>query len=214
LSIQIIKRNTVNNISAIEPKELWQNFEALNAVPRPSKKEERVIQFMKDFGENLGLETMVDHIGNVIIKKPATAGMEDRQTIVMQSHLDMVHQKNADTVFDFDTEGIRMIVDGDWIHADGTTLGADNGIGVATIMAVLASDTIAHPAMEALFTIDEETGMTGALELKGGLLTGTILLNLDTEDDNELTIGCAGGIDITATGTYTEEEMPADHTIH
>lgn len=212
MSIQIIKRNTVNNISAIEPKELWQNFEALNAVPRPSKKEERVIQFMKDFGENLGLETMVDHIGNVIIKKPATAGMEDRQTIVMQSHLDMVHQKNADTVFDFDTEGIRMIVDGDWIHADGTTLGADNGIGVATIMAVLASDTIAHPAMEALFTIDEETGMTGALELKGGLLTGTILLNLDTEDDNELTIGCAGGIDITATGTYTEEEMPADHT--
>jgi len=167
---------------------------------------------MKEYGESLGLETMVDHIGNVIIKKPATAGMEDRQTIVMQSHLDMVHQKNADTVFDFDTEGIRMIVDGDWIHADGTTLGADNGIGVATIMAVLASDTIAHPAMEALFTIDEETGMTGALELKGGLLTGTILLNLDTEDDNELTIGCAGGIDITATGTYTEEDMPADHT--
>jgi len=123
----------VSNISAIEPKELWTNFAALNAVPRPSKKEERVIQFMKEYGESLGLETMVDHIGNVIIKKPATAGMEDRQTIVMQSHLDMVHQKNADTVFDFDTEGIRMIVDGDWIHADGTTLGADNGIGVATI---------------------------------------------------------------------------------
>ena len=202
----------MTNISAIEPKELWKNFEALNAVPRPSKKEERVIQFMKKYGETLGLETMVDHIGNVIIKKPATAGMEDRQTIVMQSHLDMVHQKNADTIFDFDTEGIRMIVDGDWIYADGTTLGADNGIGVASIMAILESKTIEHPAMEALFTIDEETGMTGALELKGGFLTGTILLNLDTEDDNELTIGCAGGIDITATGTYKEKDMPADHT--
>ena len=169
--------NTVTNISAIEPKELWKNFEALNAVPRPSKKEERLIQFMKKYGETLGLETMVDHIGNVIIKKPATAGMEDRQTIVMQSHLDMVHQKNADTIFDFDTEGIRMIVDGDWIHAEGTTLGADNGIGVASIMAILESKTIEHPAMEALFTIDEETGMTGALELKGGFLTVTILLN-------------------------------------
>ena len=157
----------MTNISAIEPKELWKNFEALNAVPRPSKKEERVIQFMKKYGETLGLETMVDHIGNVIIKKPATAGMEDRQTIVMQSHLDMVHQKNADTIFDFDTEGIRMIVDGDWIHAEGTTLGADNGIGVASIMAILESKTIEHPAMEALFTIDEETGITCALELKG-----------------------------------------------
>ena len=153
----------MSNISAIEPKELWKNFEALNAVPRPSKKEERVIQFMKKYGETLGLETVVDHIGNVIIKKPATAGMEDRQTIVMQSHLDMVHQKNADTIFDFDTEGIRMTVDGDWIHAEGTTLGADNGIGVASIMAILESKTIEHPAMEALFTIDEETGMTGAL---------------------------------------------------
>ena len=132
--------------------------------------------------------------------------MEDRQIVVLQSHLDMVHQKNNDTIFDFDSEGIKMIVDGDWIKADGTTLGADNGIGVATIMTLLASTDIAHPPLEALFTIDEETGMTGALELKGGLLDASIMLNLDTEDDDELTIGCAGGIDITATGSYGEEQ--------
>ena len=191
------------------PKALWNHFADLNAIPRASKKEERVIAFMKQFGESLGLETSVDHIGNVIIKKPASSGMEDRKTIVMQSHLDMVHQKNNDTIFDFDTEGIKMIVDGDWIKAEGTTLGADNGIGVASIMTLLASDDIAHPPLEALFTIDEETGMTGALELKGGLLDGSILLNLDTEDDDELTIGCAGGIDITARGSYDVEDTPS-----
>lgn len=194
-----------------EPKALWNNFADLNEVPRASKKEERVIAFAKAFGESLNLETKVDHIGNVIIKKPATKGMEDRQTIVLQSHLDMVHQKNNDTVFDFDTEGIKMIVDGDWIKADGTTLGADNGIGVASIMTLLASTDIAHPPMEALFTIDEETGMTGALELKGGMLDASIMLNLDTEDDDELTIGCAGGIDVTATGTYASENTPSDY---
>ncbi|ASS48811.1 MAG: cytosol nonspecific dipeptidase [Candidatus Fluviicola riflensis] len=179
----------------LEPNALWNHFADLNAVPRPSKKEERVIQFMKDFGQSLGLETIEDHIGNVIIKKPATAGMEDRQTIVMQSHLDMVHQKNETTVFDFDTQGIEMLVDGDWVRAKGTTLGADNGIGVAAIMSVLASKEIAHPAIEALFTIDEETGMTGAMKIDPKNISGTILLNLDTEDDDELSIGCAGGID-------------------
>lgn len=199
------------DISVLEPKSLWKNFQALNAVPRPSKKEERVIAFAKKFGEDLGLETMVDHIGNVIIKKPASPGMEDRKTIVMQSHLDMVHQKNGDTVFDFDKEGIKMYIDGDWVKADGTTLGADNGIGVATIMAILESKDIAHPALEALFTIDEETGMTGALELKGGLLDAEIMLNLDTEDDRELTIGCAGGIDITAIGTLPLETYDNAH---
>ena len=200
-----------DSISTLEPQAMWANFAALNAVPRASKKEERVIQFMIDFGKGLGLETRTDEIGNVIIKKPASAGMENRQTIVMQSHLDMVHQKNGDTAFDFDTEGIKMLIDGDWVRAEGTTLGADNGIGVATIMALLASKDIAHPAIEALFTIDEETGMTGALGLKGGLLTGTILLNLDTEDDRELTIGCAGGVDITATGMYREVDVPAGY---
>ena len=156
------------DIKTLEPKSLWKNFANLNAVPRASKKEERVIEFAKNFGENLGLETTVDEIGNVIIKKPGSAGMENRTTIVMQSHLDMVHQKNADTVFDFDTEGIKMLIEDDWVRADGTTLGADNGIGVATIMAILESTDIAHPPLEALFTIDEETGMTGALGLKGG----------------------------------------------
>ncbi|ESU22747.1 aminoacyl-histidine dipeptidase [Flavobacterium enshiense DK69] len=192
----------------LEPKQLWNKFSDLNAVPRPSKKEERVIAFMMDFGKKLGLETINDEIGNVIIKKPATAGMENRKTIVMQSHLDMVHQKNNDTVFDFDTQGIEMYVDGDWVRAKGTTLGADNGLGVATIMAILESTDIKHPAIEALFTIDEETGMTGAIGLKGGLLDGEILLNLDTEEDDEIGIGCAGGVDVTATRQYNEEDVP------
>ena len=134
-------------VRQLEPKALWNKFADLNAVPRPSKKEERVIQFMKDFGHDLGLETIEDEVGNVIIKKPATPGMENKQTVVMQSHLDMVHQKNNDTIFDFDTQGIEMYVDGDWVRARGTTLGADNGLGVATIMAVLESNTIEHPLM-------------------------------------------------------------------
>ena len=192
-------------IKKLEPTAMWNNFADLNAVPRPSKKEERVIAFVKEFGEKLNLPTIVDEVGNVIIKKPASKGMEDKVTVVLQSHLDMVHQKNASTNFDFNTQGIEMLVDGDWVKANGTTLGADNGIGVASIMALLESTTIAHPALEALFTIDEETGMTGALALKGGLLDGEIMLNLDTEDDNELTIGCAGGIDVTATGKYIAE---------
>ncbi len=191
-----------DTIKQLEPAQLWSHFADLNAVPRPSKKEERVIAFMKAFGESLHLPVVVDEAGNVIIKKPATSGMENRQTIVMQSHLDMVHQKNGDTVFDFDKQGIEMYIDGDWVKAKGTTLGADNGIGVAAIMTLLSSTDIPHPAIEALFTIDEETGMTGALSLKGGLLSGKILLNLDTEEDNELTIGCAGGIDMTAKGSY------------
>lgn len=197
-----------NEIRNLEPKALWNKFADLNAVPRPSKKEERVIAFMKDFGKSLGLETIEDEVGNVIIKKPATPGMENRKTVVMQSHLDMVHQKNADTVFDFDTQGIEMYVDGDWVRAKGTTLGADNGLGVATIMAILESKDIQHPAIEALFTIDEETGMTGAMGLKGGLLNGEILLNLDTEEDDEIDIGCAGGVDVTAERGYEEEDVP------
>ena len=195
-------------IRNLEPKVLWNQFANLNAVPRPSKKEERVIAFMKDFGNQLGLETFEDDICNVIIRKPATPGMENRKPVVLQGHLDMVHQKNADTVFDFDTQGIDMYVDGDWVRARGTTLGADNGLGVAAIMAILESKDIPHPAIEALFTIDEETGMTGALNLKGGILQGQILLNLDTEEDDEIDIGCAGGIDVTATAEYDEEPTP------
>ncbi len=198
-------------IRSLEPKELWNKFADLNAVPRPSKKEERVIEFMMDFGKSLNLLTIKDDVGNVIIKKPATKGHEDKQMIVMQSHLDMVHQKNNDTDFNFDTQGIEMHIDGDWVRANGTTLGADNGLGVATIMAILESDTIEHPAIEALFTIDEETGMTGAMGLKGGLLEGTILLNLDTEEDDEIGVGCAGGIDITAKRSYDKVPTNEDH---
>ena len=192
-------------LSQLEPQLIWKNFSALNAVPRPSKKEEKVIAFIKNFGENLGLETTVDEVGNVIIKKPATSGMEDRKSVILQSHLDMVHQKNNDVNFDFETQGIEMEVDGDWVKAKGTTLGADNGLGVAAIMSILESSDIPHPALEALFTIDEETGMTGAMGLKPGQLQGEILLNLDTEEDDEIDIGCAGGIDVTASQTYALE---------
>ncbi|MDR0802580.1 aminoacyl-histidine dipeptidase [Fluviicola sp.] len=195
----------------LEPNALWNHFADLNAVPRASKKEERVIAFMIEFGKSLGLETIQDKIGNVVIKKPATAGMEGRQTIVMQSHLDMVHQKNSDTIFDFDEQGIEMIVNGDWVRANGTTLGADNGIGVAAIMTILKSTDIPHPAIEALFTIDEETGMTGALQVDASNITGTILLNLDTEDDDELSVGCAGGIDTNTTTEITYEDLPNNY---
>jgi dipeptidase D len=197
-----------DNIRNLKPVALWNHFADLNAIPRPSKKEGRVIAFAKAFGEKLGLDTVVDSAGNVRIRKPATKGMEDRTPVVLQSHLDMVHQKNSNTTFDFDKEGIRMKVDGDWVKAEGTTLGADNGIGVATIMALLESKDIPHPPLEALFTIDEETGMTGALSLEPGFLQGRILLNLDTEDDRELTIGCAGGIDVTASCPLLLEATP------
>lgn len=191
-------------VRRLAPKEIWENFCDLNAVPRPSKKEERVIQFMMDFGNKIGLETHKDRIGNVIIKKPATEGMEDRKTVILQSHLDMVHQKNNATDFDFETQGIRMMIDNDWVTADGTTLGADNGLGVATIMGLLASKDIPHPSLEAMFTVDEETGMTGAKELDSSFYEGEILLNLDTEDDDELSIGCAGGIDTNTFYKYEE----------
>ena len=197
-----------NEIRNLEPKIIWNNFADLNAIPRPSKKEEQVIEFMMNFGKNLHLETFTDSVGNVIIKKPATKNFEDRKTIVLQSHLDMVHQKNSSTIFDFENEGINMLIEGDWVTADGTTLGADNGMGVAAIMAVLSSKEIQHPTIEALFTIDEETGMTGAMGLKPGLLEGEILLNLDTEEDDEIGMGCAGGVDITATRKYSEELTP------
>jgi dipeptidase D len=195
----------------LEPQIIWNHFEDLNAVPRPSKKEERVIQFMLDFGKSLGLETVRDAIGNVIIKKPATKGFENRETVILQSHIDMVHQKNASTVFDFDQEGIRSYVDGEWVKAEGTTLGADNGMGVAGAMALLSSKDIEHPALEALFTIDEETGMTGAKQLDPSFLSGKILLNLDTEDDDEFSVGCAGGIDTNTRYECELEDIPADY---
>ena len=201
-----------NTLSHLQPTAIWQHFSQLNAIPRASKKEERVIQFMKGFGENLGLETIVDQTGNVLIKKPATAGMEAKPTIILQAHLDMVHQKNAATEFDFATQGIEMYVDGDWVRAKGTTLGADNGIGVAAIMSVLAANKLVHPAIEAIFTIDEEVGMTGAMDLQKGFLTGDILLNLDSEEDHILTVGSAGGVDVVIQGEYKLKELKANYT--
>lgn len=201
-----------DEILQLSPLRLWHHFYQLNQVPRGSKKEEKVIEFMIAFGKNLGLETIIDATQNVLIRKPATAGMENRKAIVLQSHLDMVHQKNANTPFDFDKQGIEMYIDGDWVKAKGTTLGADNGLGVAAIMSILEATDIPHPAIEALFTIDEETGMTGAKGLQANFLQGQILLNLDTENDCEIDVGCAGGIDISATKSYAQVDVAPNST--
>lgn len=197
------------SIRNLEPVSVWNHFADLNCIPRGSKKEAQAIAFIQSFGHRLGLETHVDHVGNVIIRKPASPGMDGHTTVILQGHLDMVHQKNEGTAFDFDKDGIRSVVDGEWVRAEGTTLGADNGIGVAAIMAVLESKELVHPPIEALFTIDEETGMTGALNLQPGLLNGKILLNLDSEEEDELTIGCAGGLDSFSSMSYTEVPVPA-----
>lgn len=199
------------NVRELEPKIVWNHFEDLNAVPRPSKKEERIRKFMFDFGKRLGLETLEDTVGNVIIKKPASAGMEERETVIIQTHIDMVHQKNSDTDFDFDSQGIQSYIEGEWVKAKGTTLGADNGMGVAAAMAILSTNEFRHPAIEALFTIDEETGMTGAKELDASLLGGKILLNLDTEDDDEFSVGCAGGVDTNTKYEYERESVPSSY---
>jgi len=201
----------MSSIKNLDPKEVWKHFHSLTQIPRPSKKEAEMIEFMKRFGENLGLETIEDEVGNVIIKKPATAGMENRKGVVLQGHLDMVPQKNSDKDFDFEKDPIEALVDGEWVTANGTTLGADNGIGVSAAMAVLESTSLKHGPVEALFTIDEETGMTGAFGLEPGLLNGDILINMDSEDEGELYVGCAGGIDVSATKSYTEEEAPSGH---
>lgn len=199
-----------SEVQKLRPNKVWQHFEELNAVPRPSKKEGRVLQFLKEFASGLDLPYEQDEIGNLVVRKPATAGMENRRPVILQAHVDMVHQKNSDTDFDFETEGIRSRIEGDWVKAEGTTLGADNGMGVAAIMAVLSSNDVAHPPLEALFTVDEEAGMTGAQKLKHNWLKGEILMNLDTEDDDELSIGCAGGVDINIEGNYEEEEALPD----
>ncbi|MFK5856907.1 MAG: aminoacyl-histidine dipeptidase [Bacteroidota bacterium] len=196
------------DILTLKPEAVWKCFYDLTQIPRPSKKEEQVRAFLKKFGEDLGLETIVDEIGNVIIKKPATEGMEDRKGIILQGHMDMVPQKNSDTDHDFEKDPIDAYIDGDWVTARGTTLGADNGMGVAAAMAVLEDKTLVHGLVEVLITMDEETGMTGAENLKAGVLDGDILINLDSEDEGELYIGCAGGIDTTGEFTYTPEDVP------
>lgn len=204
----------MNKITDLEPKGIWKHFYSLTQIPRPSKKEARIIAFMKEFGEGLGLETLVDEVGNVIIRKPATPGYEHLRGVVLQAHLDMVPQKNEGTAHDFENDPIETIIDGEWLKANGTTLGSDNGIGVAAAMAVLESNDLAHGPIEALFTIDEETGMTGAKMLKSGLLNGDILLNMDSEDEGELYIGCAGGIDTTGEFTPTMEATPEGMTAY
>ncbi|MRI34346.1 cytosol nonspecific dipeptidase [Endozoicomonas sp. OPT23] len=201
----------MSQLSKLSPQPLWQHFQSLCDIPRPSKFEQQAADFVKEFGEKLGLETLVDEVGNVIIRKPATAGMENRRGVVFQSHLDMVPQKNTDTNHDFTKDPIKAYVDGEWVTAEGTTLGADNGIGVAAAMAVLESTDISHGPVEALFTIDEESGMTGAHGLKPGLLNGQILLNMDSEEEGELCVGCAGGVDVSVKSSYTEEAAPVGY---
>ncbi len=198
------------DISSLKPVEVWKHFHSLTQIPRPSKHEDAIQDFMMKFGQSLGLETIKDDTGNIIIKKPATPGMENRKGVVLQGHLDMVPQKNSDKVHSFVTDPIEAYIDGDWVTANGTTLGADNGMGVAAAMAVLESKDLVHGPIEALFTADEETGMTGAFGLKGDVLSGDILLNMDSEDEGELYIGCAGGIDGTARFNFQKESIPAD----
>ncbi len=196
------------DILKLKPESIWKNFYELTQIPRPSKKEEKVIAYLKKFGEDLKLETIVDEVGNVIIKKPATPGMENRKGVILQGHMDMVPQKNADTVHDFEKDPIDAYIDGEWVTAKGTTLGADNGMGVAAGMSVLQATDIEHGPIEVLITMDEETGMTGAENLKPGVIDGDILMNLDSEDEGELYIGCAGGVDTNGAYTYKAEATP------
>jgi dipeptidase D len=199
-------------LEGLKPQPLWKYFEEICNIPHPSKKETRIIQFAKEFGQKLGLETIVDEVDNVIIRKPATPGMENRMGVILQGHLDMVPQKNSDVAHDFEKDPIKPRIEGEWVKATGTTLGADNGIGVSAAMAVLESKNIAHGPLEVLMTIDEETGMTGAFGLKPGLLKGDILMNLDSEDEGELYIGCAGGTNGNFKFKYKEEDVPTSMT--
>ena len=201
----------MNTTSILQPKAVFDCFEAVCQVPHPSKREEKMIAFLEDFGKKLGLETVVDKTGNVLIKKPATPGMENRKTVVLQSHFDMVCEKNNDTIFDFDNDAIQTYVDGEWMKAKGTTLGADDGIGVAMQMAILQADDIQHGPLECLFTRDEETGLTGAMGLEPGFITGDYLINLDSEDEGQIFVSCAGGARTTAEFTYSEEATPENY---
>lgn len=201
----------MSEISNLEPKLVWEQFDAITRVPRPSKKEGKIREYLVAFAREHGIECRTDKIGNVVMRKPATAGYEDHPTVILQSHMDMVCEKNSDVEFDFENDAIRTRIDGGWVKAEGTTLGADCGIGMAAALAALLDETIAHPALEALFTVDEETGLTGAFELGEGMLAGKYLINLDSEDEGELFIGCAGGIDTIATFRYTTEPAPKDY---
>lgn len=200
----------MNSIKDLQPQEVWQNFYKLTQVPRPSNHEEKARKFMLEWAKENHIEAEMDEVGNIILRKPATPGMENRKGVILQGHLDMVPQKNEDTVHDFENDPIQTYIDGEWVRAKGTTLGADNGMGVAASMAILTSTDIPHGPLEVLITATEETGMDGASGLKPGVLQGDILLNLDSETEGELYVGCAGGIDSTIEFNYKEEAIPED----
>ena len=195
-------------MAELRPARVFEQFAKINQIPRPSKHEERMIAYLKKFGEDHGLETLVDETGNVLIRKPATKGYENRATTILQSHMDMVCDKLVDVDFDFHKEAIRTYVEGDWMHAKGTTLGADDGIGDAIELAILAADDIEHGPIECVFTRDEETGLTGAFGMKAGFMRGSYLINLDSEDEGQIFVSCAGGINTTAIFNFTREEAP------
>jgi len=197
-------------ITDLKPQEIWKYFDDITKIPRPSKKEEKIIQYLLDFAKEHDLEAEKDEVGNVVIRKPATQGKENSKTVILQSHSDMVCEKNSDTEHDFDNDPIQTYIDGDWVKAKGTTLGGDDGIGIAAALVVLAATDLQHGPIEALFTSDEETGMTGAFGLKEGFLKGKILINLDSEDEGELFIGCAGGMDTVAEFKYRQKSVPED----
>ncbi|MDO5570606.1 MAG: aminoacyl-histidine dipeptidase [Bacteroidales bacterium] len=198
-------------INELSPSLIWHYFDRITKVPRPSKKEGKIRAFLINFAEEHNLQYKDDEVGNILIMKPATKGYENRKSILFQSHMDMVCEKNNDTVHDFDNDPIQTYIDGEWVKAKGTTLGGDNGIGIAAELAILASDNIEHGPIEALFTVDEETGLTGAFAMKEGFFSSKTLLNLDSEDDAEIYIGCAGGIDTTSTFTYIPQSAPSDY---
>ena len=197
----------MNVLDKLQPEMIWHYFGEVMRIPRPSKHEELITKYLIEFGVNHGLETLTDEIGNVLIRKPATKGMENRPWVCLQSHIDMVCEKNSDKVFDFQKDAIVPVIDGEWLKADGTTLGADDGIGVATELAILAANDIEHGPIECLFTVDEETGLSGAFALKNNWLKSRILLNLDSEDEGEIFIGCAGGIDTTVDFGYDKDTV-------
>ncbi|MEG1644838.1 MAG: aminoacyl-histidine dipeptidase [Alistipes sp.] len=201
----------MSEIVKLEPKLLWEQFDAITRVPRPSKKEEKIREFLVAFAKQHHIDCQTDKTGNVVMRKPATAGYETHPAVILQAHMDMVCEKNSDVKFDFDHDAIQTKIEAGWVKACGTTLGADDGIGMAAAMAILLDKSIVHPAIEALFTVDEETGLTGAFGLGEGMLTGKYLINLDSEDDGELFIGCAGGIDTVATFHYKEEAVPKEY---
>ncbi len=201
-----------SDLLKLKPERLWYYFTEILNIPRPSKKEEKIVKYLLDFGKAIGMETLQDDIGNVLIRKPASKGMEKKQSVVLQSHVDMVCEKNNDVEFDFDNDAIQAWIDDGWVKAKGTTLGADDGIGIAAQLAILESTELQHGPIECLFTIDEETGLTGAFGLQSGFLQSKILLNLDSEDDGELFIGCAGGKDTVVEISYNKEDIPKSFT--